>query len=161
MLFFFQIKYATNKRTQRTYSIKWRDRLLSLLWTVSTVQFLPMDKHRLVRKPNHEKIPVILIFAHTHDFCIRCSGKTHTMLGTPDQPGITVLAVRNIFQNMNENSDRSYLLRLVCSRPVDSANSAVNNFNLFGFFRSMSNTGSATLRSTMSACTIYWTNVMS
>lgn len=35
------------------------------------------------------------------------------MLGTPDQPGITILAVRNIFENMNENSNRSYLLRLV------------------------------------------------
>lgn len=35
------------------------------------------------------------------------------MLGTTDQPGITILAVRDIFNTMSKNSNRSYLLRLV------------------------------------------------
>ncbi|KAG0047913.1 hypothetical protein BGZ83_007109 [Gryganskiella cystojenkinii] len=40
------------------------------------------------------------------------SGKTYTMSGTEDQPGITPRAVEDVFKYIRENSDREFLLRV-------------------------------------------------
>ena len=40
------------------------------------------------------------------------SGKTHTMLGDQDCPGVVLLAVRDIFQHISENEERNFLLRV-------------------------------------------------
>ena len=40
------------------------------------------------------------------------SGKTHTMRGTPQEPGITLLAVRDIFNHIATTQDREFLLRV-------------------------------------------------
>lgn len=40
------------------------------------------------------------------------SGKTHTMKGTGDDPGIIPLAVREIFQLIGACQDREFLLRV-------------------------------------------------
>ena len=40
------------------------------------------------------------------------SGKTHTMRGTPDEPGIIPLAVAEIFDKINSMQDREFLLRV-------------------------------------------------
>lgn len=39
------------------------------------------------------------------------SGKTHTMLGTPDTPGLTLLAIDHIFARIAADPSRLYLLR--------------------------------------------------
>ncbi len=40
------------------------------------------------------------------------SGKTHTMRGTPDSPGIIPLAVREAFRLIESNDTREYLIRV-------------------------------------------------
>ena len=40
------------------------------------------------------------------------SGKTHTMRGTPSQPGIVPLAVQDVFDHISITQDREYLLRV-------------------------------------------------
>jgi centromeric protein E len=40
------------------------------------------------------------------------SGKTHTMRGTPDEPGIIPLAVRDAFTIIEQTQDREFLLRV-------------------------------------------------
>lgn len=40
------------------------------------------------------------------------SGKTHTMRGTPEEPGIIPLAVAEIFRQINSMQDREFLLRV-------------------------------------------------
>ena len=40
------------------------------------------------------------------------SGKTHTMRGTLQEPGITLLAVRDIFNHIATTQDREFLLRV-------------------------------------------------
>ncbi|GJJ72579.1 centromeric protein E [Entomortierella parvispora] len=40
------------------------------------------------------------------------SGKTYTMSGTEDQPGITPRAVEDVFKYIRQNSDREFLLRV-------------------------------------------------
>lgn len=40
------------------------------------------------------------------------SGKTHTMRGTPQEPGITLLAVQDIFNHIATTQDREFLLRV-------------------------------------------------
>ena len=40
------------------------------------------------------------------------SGKTHTMLGAPHEPGIVPLAVRAIFDHIEATQDREFLLRV-------------------------------------------------
>ena len=40
------------------------------------------------------------------------SGKTHTMRGTSEQPGIVPLAVQDIFDHISSHQDREYLLRV-------------------------------------------------
>ena len=40
------------------------------------------------------------------------SGKTHTMMGTPHEPGIVPLAVRAIFDHIEATQDREFLLRV-------------------------------------------------
>ena len=40
------------------------------------------------------------------------SGKTHTMRGTPEEPGITLLAVRDVFGRISSTQDREFLLRV-------------------------------------------------
>jgi len=39
------------------------------------------------------------------------SGKTHTMLGTGDQPGILNLAAQDIFAHINAHPNRDFILR--------------------------------------------------
>lgn len=39
------------------------------------------------------------------------SGKTHTMLGDSNEPGLTVLAIRKVFENIKASVDRDFLLR--------------------------------------------------
>jgi centromeric protein E len=41
-------------------------------------------------------------------------GKTHTMLGTDDQPGLIQIAVRDLFRIVSERADRDYTLRVSC-----------------------------------------------
>jgi centromeric protein E len=47
------------------------------------------------------------------------SGKTHTMRGTPDEPGIIPMAVQEVFSLIEQSQDREFLLRVsymeVCS----------------------------------------------
>ncbi|TYK25527.1 centromere-associated protein E isoform X1 [Cucumis melo var. makuwa] len=40
------------------------------------------------------------------------SGKTHTMRGSPTEPGIIPLAVNNLFDVINQDADREFLLRM-------------------------------------------------
>jgi hypothetical protein len=40
------------------------------------------------------------------------SGKTHTMRGTPEEPGITLLAVRDVFGHIASTQEREFLLRV-------------------------------------------------
>ncbi len=40
------------------------------------------------------------------------SGKTHTMRGTPTEPGIIPLAVSEIFEHISNTQDREFLLRV-------------------------------------------------
>lgn len=40
------------------------------------------------------------------------SGKTHTMMGCPEEPGITPLAVAAIFDRIESMQDREFLLRV-------------------------------------------------
>ncbi|KAK7081601.1 hypothetical protein SK128_019046 [Halocaridina rubra] len=40
------------------------------------------------------------------------SGKTYTMMGDKQEPGIIPLAIRNIFQSIENNPDREYLIRV-------------------------------------------------
>ena len=40
------------------------------------------------------------------------SGKTHTMLGGPGQPGILEMATEEIFNLISENPNRMYLMRV-------------------------------------------------
>ena len=40
------------------------------------------------------------------------SGKTHTMLGDQQCPGVVLLAVRDIFQHISENEEREWFLRV-------------------------------------------------
>ena len=40
------------------------------------------------------------------------SGKTHTMIGDDNKPGIIYLAVKDIFKKINESSDREFLVRI-------------------------------------------------
>lgn len=40
------------------------------------------------------------------------SGKTYTMTGTHDQPGIIPMAIRDVFAYIAQDSDREYLLRV-------------------------------------------------
>ena len=39
------------------------------------------------------------------------TGKTHTMFGSPEDPGITRLAVADIFKSINNDNSRQYLMR--------------------------------------------------
>jgi centromeric protein E len=39
------------------------------------------------------------------------SGKTYTMMGTPHAPGIIPLAVKHIFEFIENNTDRVFFLR--------------------------------------------------
>lgn len=39
------------------------------------------------------------------------SGKTYTMMGNENSPGIIQLAVNDIFQYINENPERQFLIR--------------------------------------------------
>lgn len=62
------------------------------------------------------------------------SGKTHTMRGTPDEPGIIPMAVQEVFSLIEQSQDREFLLRVsymevrvcVCgsSVPATTASSA-------------------------------------
>lgn len=40
------------------------------------------------------------------------SGKTHTMRGTPDEPGIIPMAVQEVFNLIEHSQDREFLLRV-------------------------------------------------
>lgn len=40
-------------------------------------------------------------------------GKTHTMLGTANEPGIMILAAREIFNGVKEHCDLKFLVRYV------------------------------------------------
>lgn len=40
------------------------------------------------------------------------SGKTHTMRGTPDEPGIIAMAVQEVFSLIEHSQDREFLLRV-------------------------------------------------
>ena len=40
------------------------------------------------------------------------SGKTHTMRGTPDEPGIIPMAVQEVFSLIEQSQDREFLLRV-------------------------------------------------
>jgi centromeric protein E len=39
------------------------------------------------------------------------TGKTHTMVGNEDEPGIIILAVREIFKEIGASTDREFLIR--------------------------------------------------
>lgn len=39
------------------------------------------------------------------------SGKTHTMMGSVEEPGLISLAVENIFQTIERSTNRKFLLR--------------------------------------------------
>lgn len=39
------------------------------------------------------------------------SGKTHTMMGTQSQPGITPLSIREMFAGIDRRQERSFLLK--------------------------------------------------
>jgi centromeric protein E len=40
------------------------------------------------------------------------SGKTHTMVGTKEEPGIVQLAIKDIFEEIENCKDRTFLIRL-------------------------------------------------
>lgn len=50
---------------------------------------------------------VVVYFNHS----IANAGKTHTMLGDEENPGIMILAVRQIFKDIESFQDRQFLLR--------------------------------------------------
>jgi centromeric protein E len=43
---------------------------------------------------------------------VTSSGKTHTMLGTPEQPGLVPLALQHTFKLIQQRPERHYLLKL-------------------------------------------------
>lgn len=46
------------------------------------------------------------------------SGKTYTMMGNKDSPGIIPLAVNNIFKLIESKSDRDFLIRFIHQNSV-------------------------------------------
>lgn len=43
---------------------------------------------------------------------VTSSGKTHTMIGAPHEPGITPLLVRDLFESLDGTADRVYTIRM-------------------------------------------------
>lgn len=66
------------------------------------VQYLLMARH-------HQVCFVLYIDHYLYDVFV--TGKTYTMMGDDDNPGVMVLAAKDIFREIELATDRQFLLR--------------------------------------------------
>lgn len=56
------------------------------------------------------------------------SGKTYTMMGDDDNPGVMVLAAKEIFKEIEKTQDRQFLLRSVFYNVYFGLRKSINKF---------------------------------
>lgn len=72
----------------------------------STRELYATTTQGLIRKLVHGFNSTVFAYGQTS------SGKTHTMRGTPDEPGIIPMAVQEVFSLIEQSQDREFLLRV-------------------------------------------------
>jgi centromeric protein E len=80
------------------------DHVFSPEWT--TAQIYEVTTQSLIHKMVSGFNSTVFAYGQTS------SGKTHTMRGTPDSPGIIPLAVAEAFRLIESNEAREYLIRV-------------------------------------------------
>lgn len=72
----------------------------------STREIYATTTQSLIQKLVHGFNSTVFAYGQTS------SGKTHTMRGTPDEPGIIPMAVQEVFSLIEQSQDREFLLRV-------------------------------------------------
>ncbi|KAF6147992.1 hypothetical protein GIB67_024167 [Kingdonia uniflora] len=86
--------------------------LLVLFLTVGFLKSCQSDIFSDKRTPPHPGFSWCFFFGTVFAYGQTNSGKTHTMRGSVVEPGVIPLAVRDLFNMLQEDADREFLLRM-------------------------------------------------
>lgn len=127
--FIFQIRFSRQKRKLRQ-SLMWLQRVLfyNMRFILGSLIF-HRENSDLIHSSMNGMNGTIFAYGQTS------SGKTYTMKGSPNEPGIIPQSVKSIFDQIKNSPEREFLLRCSCKKKKKKKTPSICNIPTKGLIQ--------------------------